>query len=163
MDKILQGFLTRQYEDGMALAQASDLLDLIPGEVEGHPPRRYLARFRCRGLVHSDAGGVTEANRFEVGFWFPPDYLRSADPSYVLTWLGPRRVFHPNVRKPFICVGHLTPGTPIVDLLYQVFEIITYQKVTMREDDALNPDACSWVRRNQDRLPIDRRPLKRRT
>ena len=54
------------------------------------------------------------------------------------------------------------PGTPLVDLLYQCFEIITYTKVTMREDDALNRAACGWARENQDRFPIDPRPLKRR-
>jgi hypothetical protein len=32
----------------------------------------------------------------------------------------------------------------------------------VREDDALNPDACAWTRRNAHRLPIDDRPLKRR-
>ena len=46
---------------------------------------------------------------------------------------------------------------------YQLFEIITYKRVTMREDDALNPVACAWARRNTHRFPIDPRPLKRRT
>jgi hypothetical protein len=61
---------------------------------------------------------------------------------------------------PLICVGRLKPGTWLVDLLYQCYEIITYQKVTMREDDALNPLACVWSREHQQRFPIDRRPLK---
>jgi hypothetical protein len=74
-------------------------------------------------------------------------------------------VFHPNIsdKLPFICVGKLAPNTPLVDILYQCFEIITYNKVTMREDDALNMQACVWARENQHRFPIDRRPLKRRT
>jgi hypothetical protein len=73
-------------------------------------------------------------------------------------------VFHPNIsdKAPFICVGKLAPNTPLVDILYQCFEIITYNKVTMREDDALNTEACVWARENQHRFPIDRRPLKRR-
>ncbi|HVR30785.1 MAG TPA: hypothetical protein VMS86_14780 [Thermoanaerobaculia bacterium] len=32
----------------------------------------------------------------------------------------------------------------------------------MREDDALNREACVWARANQHRFPLDRRPLKRR-
>jgi hypothetical protein len=48
----------------------------------------------------------------------------------------------------------------LVDLLFQCFEVITYQKVTMREDDALNHAACAWAREHQQRFPIDRRPLK---
>ena len=41
-------------------------------------------------------------------------------------------------------------------------EIITFNKANVREDDALNPDACVWARHNQHRLPVDTRPLKRR-
>jgi hypothetical protein len=159
-DPVFQSFLARQYAEGMALAQASDLLDLVP--LDGDPPDRYVARLACRGLVRLSNGRVAEADRFDVGIWFPSDYLRRAEPWEVLTWLGPRRVFHPNIshRLPLICVGRLAPGTWLVDLLYQCFEIITYQKVTMREDDALNPAACAWAREHQDRFPIDPRPLK---
>jgi len=161
MDRIYESFLARQYEEGMALAAASDLVDLRP--VDGPPPSRYLARFRCKGLVRGADGRVQEADRFEVGIWFPSDYLRRADPWEVLTWLGPRRVFHPNISDwaPLICVGRLQPGTPLVDLVYQCFEIVTWQKMTMREDDALNAAACAWAREHRDRFPVDRRPLKR--
>jgi hypothetical protein len=55
----------------------------------------------------------------------------------------------------------LAPGTPLVDLIYQVFEIVTYNKVTMAENNALNRDACVWCRGHLDRLPVDRRALKR--
>jgi hypothetical protein len=81
----------------------------------------------------------------------------------VLAWIEPRGAFHPNVRAPFICIGRLAPGTPLVDLLYRCFEVITWNRVTMREDDALDRDACGWARRNQQRFPVDRRPLKRRS
>jgi hypothetical protein len=160
-DKILDAFLRRQYGQGMALAAASDRLDLVA--LDGPPPQHYAARFRCKGLVRTDAGDIVEADCFDVGIWFPDDYLCDAKPFRVLTWLGPRRIFHPNIsdRAPFICVGRLAPGTPLADILYQCFEIITYNKVTMRED-ALNKAACAWVRRNLHRFPIDRRPLKRR-
>jgi hypothetical protein len=161
-DAVFESFLARQHEEGLALAGASDLLDLNP--VDGARSSRFLARFRCHGLVWAD-GAVMESDRFEVGISFPSDYLRRAEPWQVLTWLGPRRAFHPNIsdRLPMICVGRLRPGTPLVDLLYQCYEIITYQKVTMREDDALNAMACVWARANQHRFPVDRRPLKWRT
>ena len=162
-DPIREAFLLRQYEDGMALARASDLLHLEPlGTV---PYDRYVAEFRCKGLVRAHGGDVQEADRFLIGIWFPSDYLRRADPWQVLTWLGPRHVFHPNISDvaPFICVGRLLPGSTLVDLLYQCFEIITYKKVTMREDDALNRQACAWAREHQHRFPIDSRPLKRRS
>ena len=164
-DKIFGAFLRRQFEEGQALAESSDLLDLFPmTTVDGEPPQTYIARFLCDGLVKNSEGDIEEANHFEVMINFPSDYLRRADPFQVLTWFGPANVFHPNIsaRAPFICVGKLAPNTPLVDLLYQCFEIITYNKVTMREDDALNVDACRWAREHQNRFPIDRRPLKRR-
>ncbi|HVO28049.1 MAG TPA: hypothetical protein VMW56_30965 [Candidatus Margulisiibacteriota bacterium] len=163
MDKVFEGFLCRQCEQGMVLDNESDLFDLVP--LDPPPaPRRYIACFHCTGLVRTPAGDVTEANQFAVGITFPDDYLRRADPFRVLSWLGPREVFHPNIsdRAPFICVGRIAPGMLLVDLIYQLHEIITFNKATVREDDALNPDACAWVRRNQDRLPVDTRPLKRR-
>jgi hypothetical protein len=160
-DRILDHFLRRQEADGLALAAASDLIDLTPMS----PSRnRYIARFTCRGLVRDSAGEIVEAGEFFVGIWFPDDYLRVADPFRVLTWLGPRTIWHPNIAAdaPLICVGRLTPGTGLVDILYQVFDIITWRKVTTREDDALNRDACEWARRHPWRRPVDTRPLKRR-
>jgi hypothetical protein len=161
-DPVRDAFLSRQYDEGMALAQSSDVLRLLP--LDGVPPRRYLAEFLCNGMVRATGGDVEVTGCFVIGIWFPPDYLRYAEPWQVLTWLAPRNVFHPNIsdRAPLICIGHLVPGTTLVDLLYQCFEIITYKKVTMREDDALNKDACAWARANQHRFPIDPRPLKRR-
>ena len=162
-DRVLNAFLDRQQDEGATLARESDLLDLLP--LDGSPARRYAAAFHCRGLVRDPDGEVREADHFEIGIWFPPDYLRRAEPFQVHTWFGPRHVFHPNISAtaPFICIGRLTPGTSLVDILYQCYEVITYQKVTMREDDALNKEACAWARRNQHRLPVDRKPLKRRT
>ena len=107
---------------------------------------------------------MTTANEFHVGIHFPSDYLRRADPRTVLTWLSPREVFHPNIRPEvgLICSGHIQPGSGLVDLLYRLFEIITYRRVTMREDDALNWEACQWARGNTTLFPVDSRSLKRR-
>ncbi len=163
MDKVLEGFLRRQFDDGMALAAQSDLFDLVPMDP---PPlvRRYIACFHCTGLVRAPSGEVVEANQFAVGIAFPDDYLRHVEPSQVLTWIAPREIFHPNIsdRGPFICVGRMSPGTTLVDLIFQIFEIITFNKANVRENDALNIDACQWARAHADLLPVDRRPLKRR-
>ena len=165
-DRILQTFLERQYEEGMALARGSDILELTA--LPQSPPRRYVAELHCRGLVLAGSSNgrpeVVEKDNFGVGVWFHPNYLRDVEPFRSLRLLWPANVFHPNIsdKLPVICPGHALPGMGLVDLLYQVFEIITYQKVTMAENDALNKQACAWARRNQDRFPVDRRPLKRR-
>ena len=160
-DKILEAYLGRQFEEGSNLAENSDLLDLMP--LEGQPPHRYLAHLTCNGLVRTAAGEVVESNSFLVGIQFPEHHLDRFDPDRVLTWLHPLNVFHPNVLPPFCCLGRLPPGASLVELLYQVFELITFNRLTMREDDALNHAACVWSRQNQHRFPIDSRPLRRRT
>ena len=56
----------------------------------------------------------------------------------LLTWIFPHNVRHPNIRPPHICVGHIVPEMEITDLLYQVFDIITYNK--WAPGDCLNPE-----------------------
>jgi len=114
---------------------------------------------------------IKEADDFFVGIWMPEDYLSCVEPFRIVSWLAPDNVFHPNIgRGPLrssgplsICLGRIKPCMALVDLIYQCWEIITYSKATMREDDALNWDACRWARRNTHRFPIDTRPLKRRS
>lgn len=159
-DRVIASFLQRQLEEGVALARESDKLAIVPVT-----PQHFAIQLRCKGLVQAGSGGIVTADNFEFGVYFPADYPRRANPFEVVTWFGPREVFHPNIsnKVPMICIGHLFPGTPLVDIIRQVFQIVTYQKVTMREDDALNREACAWARQNQHRFPIDRRPLKRGT
>lgn len=161
-DSVFTGFLIRQRDEAGALNRASDLIEILP--VNGTPPNRYVVQLRCKGLVRSADGAVTQAEHFEIGVWFPSDYLRRADPYQVLTWLWPPNVFHPNIGSPapFICIGRLTRGTSLVDIVYRVFDVITFNNVTMVEPDSLNRAACAWARENRHRFPIDRRPLKRR-
>ncbi len=162
-DRIHEGFLRRQYEDVRVLERESDLLEV--SALPGDPPARYIVALRCKGLIRAD-DRIREHDTWEFGVSFPPDYLRRADPFEVVTLLNPLlTAWHPNIssKAPIVCIGRLTPGTGLVDIVYQVFEVVTYNKVTMREDDALNVEACAWARRNQHRFPIDRRPLKRRT
>jgi hypothetical protein len=158
-DKIFAAFLNRQFEEGMALAGQSDVLRLVPGGPA--PVQRYVARFDCRLLRRGSDGTVVESTGAEVGIYFPDDYLRRTDPYQILLWLSPKDAWHPNIasRAPAICLGRLGPGTRLVEILYQLYEIITYQRYATH--DALNPDAAAWARQNHDRFPVDGRPLKR--
>jgi hypothetical protein len=162
MDKPLLGFLEHQYREAMAFAAESDLLDLEP--LPGSPPSRYLAHFTCTGLVHAGSD-IVEWNHFVVGIWFPSVYLRRVNPVQVVSWLAPNEIWHPNIGgspRPHICLGTIRPGSSLVDLLIQCWELITYHQCTMDENDALNWDACRWARHNTHRFPVDKRPLKRR-
>jgi hypothetical protein len=158
-DAVYEAFLRRQTQDALALAADSDILDLTV--LEGTPANRFIAEFRCRGVVRI-GNVVCEADRFLVGIRIPLDYLAVFDPMQVLTILAPADVYHPNIGAPWICPGHVQPGTPLVSLLHIVYEIITFHRVTMNEREALRPDACAWARENRSALPTDRRPLRRR-
>jgi len=154
-DPVFESFLQQQLQQGVALAQQSDLLDVVPFAMD-----RYIAYYRCKGLVRFPSGEIGEASDFAVGIWFHPDYLSQAQPARLLTWLGPHNAWHPNIRSPLICAGHVVAGMEISDLLYQCFEIITYHIWTPQSP--LNLEAAQWARNNQHRFPVDSRPLKRR-
>jgi ubiquitin-protein ligase len=160
-DPIYRRFLERQLADGVSLAESSDILRL---HVPPMAPPHIVAEYLCKGLVRDSSGEIREGNNFHVGVWFPEDYLRRADPFEMIRLFTPG-VWHPNVSSdlPLICIGRLAPGTTLVDILYQIYDILTYQKYNPREDDALNKPACAWARANQHRFPIDPRPLKRRS
>lgn len=163
MDEVFAGFREAQQADAEALNERSPLVKIHRhGAAE---EATWLVDYRCRGLVRTPDGTIEEAEHFQVGIRFPEDYLGQANPYVVASWLGPRAAYHPNIGippgfdRPYICVGHLRPGTPLIDLVLQAFEIISYQKVTMNEGDAINQDACRWARANLHRFPIDRRSI----
>ncbi len=157
-DESFRSFLEANREQGVALAEASDLLDLEP---EPHdPPQKYIATYHCRGLVQGAGGDIDEADFFQVGIWFPPNYLDEVNAYHVLTMLGPPNVFQSNIRGPFICLKNLGPGTDLVSILYQLFELLTFQSYALH--DPLNQAAAQWARNNKHRLPVDPRPLKRK-
>lgn len=158
-DPVFRGFMDRQIEEGLELAAASDLLSLHFPPVG---PPTVVAEFRCTSLIRGADHEIREASEFHVGIWFPSDYLRRANPFEMLRLFTPH-VWHPNIscEAPFLCIGRLTAGMALVDIIYQIWDILTYRKYNPLEHDALNPAACAWARANQDRFPVDPRPLKR--
>jgi len=160
IDPVLQGFLEHEYRKGMKLARESGLLDLVPLT---SPPycRVYVAHFKCKGLVKKHNGNIIEANEFKVSILFPLDYLRRVNPFEIVTWLVPANIFHPNIRPPFICLGRITPGMGLTEILHQIADIISYRNVNMNESDSLNKEACGFSRKNIHRFPIDDRQMKR--
>jgi hypothetical protein len=154
-DKIYEHFLDRQAEVAAQIDASSDLVKIMPFD-----RRRFIIVFRCNGLVRDPGGAVSVANHFEAGINFGPDHLRRLEPATLVTWFGPDNIFHSNVRPPFVCVGNMTAGVGISEIVYQLFEIITWQRSTLYH--AMNWDAAQWARQNMHRLPVDERPLRRR-
>lgn len=159
-NEIRESFLRHQHAAITELAAHSDVVEIL--QHSQVPPEAYILRFHCKGLVKTEAG-IEEADWFDVGIRFPEDYQRRIEIAEVVTVLWPPTIFHPNIRFPFVCLGNVRPGTDLKDLVYQLYEIITFHNFGMNEGNALNAEACSWARRNQERFPLERRPLRRRT
>jgi hypothetical protein len=158
-DRILKDFLKHNHATGMALAASSDRLELHPEP--GDLPQRYVAEFRCRGLVREPSGKIVEADRFLVGILFPDNFLKTKPNAFrVLTWLEPKTIWHPNIAFPHLCAGNLRMGTDLVSILFQLYEMIVYQKFATA--DPLNPAAAEFARANMSQFPLDTRPLRRR-
>jgi len=116
-DKIFEAFLKRQTKRAWRSLDRAHLLELYP--MGGDPPDRYVASVSMQGLMRSQNGDVVEADHFEVGIWFPSDYLRRAEPFQVLTWVV-RLTCSTQIsatKAPFICVGKLKPNTALADIL----------------------------------------------
>lgn len=157
MDKIFERFLEENWRNAKELADSSDILALMPF---GSPPRAVVAQFDAECYIKTPSG-IEVRKGFVVGFRFPDNYLSLAIPWEVLHVIAPDSLFHPNIRPPAICLGGtgLRPGTELRELLFRVYELVTYQRRS-NPADPLNTEASAWVRQNWPVRPADTRPLK---
>ena len=159
MDLVFQNFLEANWQHAKELADASDIVELLP--LGNLPPRVILARFHASCYIKTSSG-IRLRKGFTVGYRFPEDYLSSSHvvPWAVIQFLEPATVFHPNIKPPGICLGlGLRCGTELRELLFRTFELVTYQRRS-NPADPLNPVASEWVRSNWPVKPADARPLK---
>jgi ubiquitin-protein ligase len=156
-DPILRRFLEESWGNARALAERSDILELVP--VDGDPPSTVIAHFRAGCYVMSANGPRIHEGGFTVGFRFPDRYLSAVLPWEMAQVVGPLNLWHPNVRPPAICLGSIRPGTELRDLLFRTYDLITNRRRS-NPADPLNPDASSWFRRQWPVAPADLRPLK---
>jgi hypothetical protein len=167
-DPILLEFLRRNYAEARALAAQSDVLTLVSVSGEQIP-----AQLLCylRGIPHllQRPDGIVETvtnGEIAVGIHFPPDYLRSTDRWLYLkliSLLWPPTFFHPNVQAPVLCPGaRLYPAMRLTDLLWHIYDIVTYGNTNLDERDALNPQACRYLRLHPEILAYLRPPPLRK-
>ncbi len=118
------------------------------------PPEKYMIRFKCNGLWQQDNASIVEAPYHLMEVVFGADYP-SKPPTFV--WLTP--IWHPNLRRPYICLE----GRPFavgwtLDLIVQeVGRLVQYQ--TYNVNDPLNHEAAEWAKQNAERFPVDDRDL----
>lgn len=154
-DSIFEGFLEDQIREGLELVRTSELLTILPLDRQ-----RYVVEFGCKGLVRAADGEVRTASRFAAGIQFGPNHLRKVEPLEVVRWFGPVNVWHPNIRPEMgaVCIGRMGPGVGLVELVYQLFEMVTWRRATLH--DALNHEAAQWARNHWDGKPVEERGLR---
>lgn len=169
-DSIMQSFLHESFAEGRALSRQSDILTIV-NPADEPVPSKLLGYFyglphlrRCPdGTVKRIAQGS-----IVVGISFPPDYLRSTDPLmplHLISLLAPATFFHPNVKAPVLCPGSkLTPGMSLTELIWHIYDILTYRNLNTDERDALDPVACRYFRQHPEVLAeLQPPPLRHRT
>jgi hypothetical protein len=158
VDDILYRFLEHQRREVAAAFNSTQEVRVAPDPsplATSNAPDRYLVELRCRGLVWD--GRIREHDRFLFGVVLPPDYLQNPHPVGICCVIHPLDTFHPNTFGPLVCMSW-TGGMSVRELVLELWALASWQKVSFA--DPLNPVAADWGRRNQHRLPIDRRPLR---
>jgi ubiquitin-protein ligase len=118
------------------------------------PPEKYLIKFNCKGLWRREDGSIADAPYHLMEVVFGADY-----PSKPPTFVGLTPIWHPNLRRPYICLE----GRPFavgwtLDLIAQeVGRLVTYQSYNVK--DPLNGEAAEWARQSAARFPVDDRDL----
>ncbi len=159
LDRQLESWLAAQLVEWKQFAHLTDRVRVTPVD-DDKAPRRYVAQFDCRGLLRHDNGEVTTFDTFLAAIQFGEDHLSRVDPLRLVWMLSPPGLFHPNVKDSRVCLGHLPPGVGLVDIIYQLYSIVTFQNYNLRS--YLNEASAVWVRDHLSELPVDARPLKRR-
>jgi ubiquitin-protein ligase len=118
------------------------------------PPEKYLIRLKCKGLWQQDNGSISEAPYHLMEVVFGADYP-SKPPTFV--WLTP--IWHPNLRRPYICLEGrpFAVGWTLNLIVQEVGRLVQYQSYNV--NDPLNHEAAEWAKQNADRFPIDDRDL----
>ena len=166
MDRVFDAFCLAAQREADALTAQSDVLTVtaLPPE----PPSRFLLQFRVPYLRR------TPRNTFDIApgpvsaaIHFPADYLLGTTPNL---WFRIVQVLtddfaHPNVRQGVLCLGsQFHPGTPFRALVRTLYDLLTYQLMTLDERNALDADVCRAIRATPHLLdPLSAPPLIRRS
>ena len=166
MDPVFDAFCRAAWNEAQVMAAESDILSVSP--LPPLPPSRFLLRFDVPYLRRRSDRTIEQApGPVFAAVLFPADYVRGGDPmlSMRIAHVVTSDLVHPNVFQGAVCLGaQFNPGTPFRVLARALYDLLTFQLMTLNEPDAMDRDACRAIRSNPDLLP--RRPappLTRRT
>jgi len=127
------------------------------------PPERYFVYFKnIKGLRlisnnDSEKKELEFINEHKIEIYLHADYPRLKPQCFILSGS-----FHPNFRMASpndICIGdYWASGETIVDIIYQIGEMITYQSYNV--SSPLNGIAAKWAKENINLFPLDKINLR---
>ncbi|MBL8829235.1 MAG: hypothetical protein JNM18_19790 [Planctomycetaceae bacterium] len=127
----------------------------------GRVPWLYVAELRTRSLGRTTSGEIVDVDRHVLAIRYLPDFLRRVNRWETLKYVAPLdpAPFHPNIcpETGAVCL-EVYPGQMITQVLLNLHELLRYRLRQTDERDALNHEACRYVR-NHVFQPLDERPL----
>jgi hypothetical protein len=175
MDRVFEAFCLAAQREADTLTAQSDVLTVLT--LPPQPSSRFLVQLRVPHFLRRKPDRTIELapGPVEAGIRFPADYLmhsRQQDNHWsaphlqagVVTILTPQFV-HPNVREGVVCLGaQFNPGTPLRVLIRQLYDLVTYNLMTLDERNAMDGEVCRAIRANPHWLSsLSAPPLTRRT
>jgi len=137
------------------LCNESDFISVKKSDKE-----HFKLRLRCRGLAEIE-GRLRYTVYHRAELYMPADYPLVPP---VVEWLTP--LFHPNILgsdHPYhpgaTCLGPWSPSIHLDILAEHLADMISYR--TYNISSPLNTYAAQWTMMNPNRIPIDRRPIRR--
>jgi ubiquitin-protein ligase len=119
----------------------------------GLPPEKYGITYSCKGLDEQRAESTEHAMEVVFSLKYPSE-------APIFVWLT--SIWHPNIRRPYICVQGrpFAVGLTLAQIIVEVGHMVQYQNYNLA--DPLNWDAEAWVRSNPRPFPVDTRDLRDR-
>lgn len=166
MDRVFEAFCFAAQREANALTAQSDVLTVRACPPE--PPSRFLVQFRVPYLRRTAHHTIEVApGPVEGAIHFPADYLLGTTPQlwFRVATITTADFVHPNVRDGIVCLGaQFNPGTPFRILVRALYDLVSYQMLSLDERNALDAEACRILRANPQLLQtLSAPPLTRRT
>lgn len=165
MDRVFDAFCRQAQRDAEALTAESEMLTVQT--LPPLPSSRFVLTFRAPYLRRTARQTIEVApGPVEATVHFPADYLLGTTPQlwFRVATITTADFVHPNVRDGVVCLGaQFTPGTPLRILIRALYDIVSYQTMTLDERNALDAEVCRALRANPHLLSsLSAPPLTRR-
>lgn len=148
MDRVFDAFCLAAQRDAETLTAQSDVLTVLA--LPPQPPSHFLVQFRVPYLRRTPRNTIDIApGPVEAVVHFPADYLLGTTPQlwFRVAMITTPDFVHPNVREGVVCLGaQFNPGTSLRVLIRALYDLVSYQTMTLDERNAMDAETCRAIR-----------------